>query len=263
VKLFDSLVHVTQDGSWLGTTRYDASEARLLAELDKCSPARACLVGIPGWADDETVLRVWRQNPGLFVPIAGFDPTSPELGSVPDALAEIAGQGFAGVKLHPRLNEYDPLDERVLHTLTACGEQGLAAFIDTLFRQKRRRTPHPADIADTLATEAPDTHIVLLHGTGSSLLELFELGRMHPNVIVDLSFTILRYAGSSVDTDIAFMVEQLDQRVTVGSDFPEYVPQQAYDRFMQITEGISEDKRNNVLYGNLARLFERWEAGRR
>lgn len=259
MKIFDSLVHVTDDGTWLGTTRYYAAASRLIEELERCSPARACLVGIPGWANNATVLQVWQEHPQVFVPIAGFDPTAHSLDSIPSALAEIAGQRFAGIKLHPRLNDYDPLDERVLSTVRSSAEHELVVFIDTLFRQRGRRTPHPTDIADALVTDAPETSIVLLHGTGSSLLDMFELGRMHPRLIIDISFTIMRYAGSSVDADIRFMVQELDQRLSVGSDFPEYTTMQAYDRFVELADGIAEEKRRNVLHGNLTRLFAPWD----
>ena len=259
MRIFDSLVHVTDDGTWLGTTRYDASENRLLRELDRCAPARACLVGIPGRANNDTVLRVWNSSPDLFVPIAGFNPTDTHGDAISDAVKAIAERGFAGIKLHPRLNDYDPLDGRVLQSISECARHDIVVFVDTLFRQRGRSTRHPADIADTLASECPDTSIVLLHGTGSSLLDLFELGRMHPQLVIDISFTILRYAGSSIDADIRFLAENLDQRLAIGSDFPEYVPSQAYDRFVTLTEDLAEEKRANVLHGNLSRLFAPWD----
>ena len=110
-------------------------------------------------------------------------------------------------------------------------------------------------VVDVIANECPGTRIVLLHGGGSTLLDLFEMGRMHPNLVVDVSFTIMRYAGSSLDADIRFMAQHLDQRMSVGSDFPEYTPAQALARFDAITEGLPEEKRENVRWRNLAAWF--------
>ena len=64
------------------------------------------------------------------------------------------------------------------------------------------------------------------------------MGRMHPQLIVDVSFTIMRYAGSSIDRDLRFLAEQLDQRMSVGSDFPEYTPAETLARFDALTAAL-------------------------
>ena len=253
---FDSLVHVTDDGSWLGARRFDASEARLMAAIGQVAPARACLVAIAGWNDNDTVLRVASANPSMFVPIAGVDPT--ELAVDDDLTGKMAclmSRGFSGIKLHPRLNQYDPLDERCVAVIEAAGNVGLVVFIDTLFRQPARPTRHAVDIVDAIANRCRSTSIVLLHGTGPTLLELFELGRMHSHLLLDLSFTLMRYANSSIDSDIRFVCEQLDQRVILGSDFPEYLPVDVLARFNHINRDLSGDKRDNILFRNLQQLF--------
>lgn len=260
VRWFDSLVHATADGSWLGSRRYDAGIERLLDELDLVGPWRACLVGIAGHSDDLLTLKLAQAHPDRFVPVAGVDPTEADT-EPDDVMRSLAEQGFRGIKLHPRLNGYDPMDQRVLEHVLAAGQAGLVVFLDTLFRQRGRATAHPVDVVDHLATAtaaAPDpTRIVLLHGTGASLLELFELGRAHAHLLIDLSFTIMRYAGSSIDDDIGFMCEQLDQRVIVGSDMPEYRPADVVSRLTDLTSSLPEEKKCNVFYQNLERLFPR------
>lgn len=257
MEFFDSLVHATADGTWLGGTRYDASLNRLLAEIKLAAPCRACLVAIAEYQDNDTVLRFTNAHPKLFVPIAGFNPVSLQrLSDVETELANFTTQGFAGIKLHPRLNAYDPLDERCLAAIDFAGKHSLVVFLDTLFRQKQIHTRHPVDIIDVIATQCIDTRIVLLHGCGAHLLELFEIVRMHSHLLLDISFTFLRYAGSSIDLDIRFLCETLDQRLTVGSDFPEYSVNDAKQRIIQITEGLTPEKRKNIMFRNLERLFE-------
>lgn len=254
---FDSLVHATPDGVWLGGTRYDASLERLLLEMDKAGVERACLVSIANYIDNAYVQSVARAYPDRFVPVAGLDPGSiADEHEVTNEIAKLKEAGFAGVKLHSRLNQYDPLDARCLAAIDGAGKAGLVVFLDTLFRQPNRSTRYTADIVDEIATKCQHSQIVLLHAGGASMLELFEMGRMHPHLLLDLSFTILRYAGSSLDLDIRFLVEQLDQRVTIGSDFPEYVPSQALERLLALTEGIPKAKLENVLFRNLFKLFD-------
>lgn len=258
-RFFDSLVHVTADGRWLGGDRYDASLGRLLREMERGGCGRACLVAIADYQDNATVIDVTRNHPKLFVPIAGFNPAHcGDSHQITKGVAALAGQGFAGIKLHPRLNRYDPLDPRALAAVEAAGRHGLVVFLDTLFRQPDRATQHPADVIDAVAHAGTGTRIVLLHGGGAHLLEMFEMVRMHANLILDVSFTLMRYAGSSIDLDIRFLCQALDQRLTVGSDFPEYVPADARARIAGLAEGVASDKLDNILFRNLERLFGEW-----
>lgn len=254
MRLFDSLTHVTATGRWaVGIHDYDASTERLLRELDRVGEHRACLVALAGIADNRTTMEVARRYPDRFVAVGSIDVTTET--DVAAAVGRLADEGFAGLKLHPRLHGYDPLDERCRAAIDAAGRGGMTVFLDTLFRQRTRPTTHPIDVVDELLVGHPNCRFVLLHGTGASVLELFELGRMHEHALIDVSFTLLRYAGSSVDDDIGFLCEQLDQRVCIGSDFPEYLPAQALARFEALTTGLAEDKRENVAWRNLDRWF--------
>src|SRR5262245_32598730 len=52
MKRFDSLVHATRDGRWLGPKPCDASLGRLISELDRAECARACLVALAEHVDN-------------------------------------------------------------------------------------------------------------------------------------------------------------------------------------------------------------------
>jgi predicted TIM-barrel fold metal-dependent hydrolase len=260
VSFFDSLTHVTADGTWLGSTRHDARCERLLAELERCDSARACLVAIAGVIDNETVLDTARRHPECFVPIGSLNPaTFDSEHEIVDAVAQLATGGFAGLKLHPRLNGYDPLHMKVIRALRAAGDAGLIVFLDTLFRQPGRATRNAPDLVDALAVAAPQTPMILLHGGGSQILAVSEVVAVHANLMLDLSFTIHRFAGSSVDDDLRFLMRTFDRRMVVGSDFPEYEPLATRDRVLNLSEGLDPLKSANVLTANLQRLLVPWE----
>ena len=259
MKFFDSLTHATADGNWLGGSRYDASLDRLLREMER-GAYRACLVNIAGYQDNKTLAEFASTYPDLFVPIAGFNPSEYEhLSQIESEISKFRDRGFAGIKLHPRLNSYDPLDERCLATITMAGNNNLVVFLDTLFRQKRIVTRHPADVIDIIAIECPETKIVLLHGGGSHLLEMFEIVRMREQLLLDISFTIMRYVGSSIDLDISFLCQTLDRRLTIGSDFPEYTPLQAKEQLLKLTPNLAQEKLENICFRNLEKLFQDWQ----
>jgi predicted TIM-barrel fold metal-dependent hydrolase len=266
VSFFDSLTHLTADGSWLGSTRHDARCERLVAELDRCmaggSSVRACLVAIAGVIENETILDAAKRHPDRFVPVGSINPAAFDSEhEVADAVARLAATGFAGLKLHPRLNGYDPLHMKVIRALRAAGEHRLIVFLDTLFRQPGRATRNAPDLIDALAVAAPQTTIILLHGGGPQVLAVAEVVAAHPNLVLDLSFTIHRYAGSSVDDDLRFLMRTFDRRMVVGSDFPEYEPLATRDRVLELCKGLEPIKSANVLAGNLERLLQPGAAG--
>lgn len=257
LKLFDSLTHVTRDGSWFGERQCDASLARLLADMRQAGAYRACLVAIAGYMDNEIVIESARTHPQQLVPIAGLDPHILATTRRVDAVVrQIAQQGFAGIKLHPRLNGYDPLDAKCIAAIDAAGEHGLVVLLDTLFRRQGLATRHAPDVIDALAAACPATKMLLLHGTGPTMMELYEIVRCNDHLMLDLSFTLMRYRGNSrLDADMNFLFKTTDQLVTIGSDFPEYSPQAMLQRFDELVQGVEAHRLDNITHRNLERLF--------
>ena len=257
MKLFDSLTHVTADGSWFGERHCDASLAALDAQMQAAGAHRALLVSIAGFVDNRYTLDCARAAPDRFVPIAGVDPgilaTTRRVEAVVKA---VKGEGFAGIKLHPRLNGYDPLDAKCIAAIAAAGEQGLVVLLDTLFRRRGRATLHAPDVIDQLVAACPDTRMLLLHGTGPTMMELYEIVRCNDHLLLDLSFTLMRYRGSRrLDDDMNFLFNTTDQLVTIGSDFPEYSPAATLERFRALTPGLAEHRVANIMHRNLERWF--------
>jgi len=87
------------------------------------------------------------------------------------------------------------------------------------------------------------------------MLELFEIVRANPNLMLDFSFTIMRYEGSRLDEDMRYLFSTTDQLITIGSDFPEYSPAKILERFKLLSEGIEPHRIENITYKNLERLF--------
>lgn len=247
---FDSLVHVTRGGTWINN-RDDASLTRLDAALADASVSHACLVGLSGVVDNDYILECASQSSGRLIPIAGVDPSDTQ----PADIAALGPRGFRGIKLHPRLHGYDPLDPRALALMCAARDARLVVFLDTLFRQRARATRASADIVDELAHRCDGARLVLLHGGGAELLRMAEVVRVNPSLLLDVSYTLLAYKHSSVAQDIRWVFERLDQRVVVGSDMPEFTPGEAFAEAERLADGLPASKWANIAHGNLSRLF--------
>jgi len=252
---FDSLVRVTRDARWLDTG-LDAGFPRLIAEMDGAAIGRACLAGRAGAADNVYVIECANASAGRFVPIAGLN--AAEVSDVTSSSVEVAALargGFAGILLSARMDGFDPLSHKCVQAIRAASQHGLVVFLDTLFRQRAYATPSAADVVDRLIHLCPGARMVLLHGGGPALLEMAEVVRTHPSLFLDLSFSLMHYAGSSVDLDLRWLMPQLDERVVIGSAMPEFTPGQAFARAHELAAGLPEDRWANISHRNLDRLF--------
>jgi len=252
---FDSLVHVTSDGKWI-SEGYDASLEQLLKSLSAVKPVKACVVGLAGQKNmsNKFILKVCKQNSDMLVPVASLDPTI--LRSIKDArdhVAALSEEGFKGVKLHPRISKFDLSDERLEWVMKVAGEYEFPIFLCTFLRGAGRdSSASPVHLIYKLLIKNQNTKCILLHGGTTDLLALSDVVRSLPNTLLDLSFTLCRYKGSSLDADLQYVLKNLDQKCTIGSDFPEYSPSESKKRALALMAGFPVKKVNNVLNKNLA-----------
>ncbi len=255
---FDSLVHVTPDGRWFQTA-FDASEGRLLREMDAAGVERAVVVALAGLIENAFVLDVCRRHPGRLVPGASFNPAGGQVAEVLSAARGALRDGpFAVLKLHPRLNRYDLLDGSVLALLDELAEWSAPppVWLDSLLYPRGvtlRRSP--IESIRHLAERYPGLRFMLLHAGGASALAFFEALASLPNVMLDLSYSLIRYQRTSVALDHRFLAERFDRRTVFGSDFPEVSIGDAVSALETIVAGLPPEKADNVRSQTLSRFL--------
>jgi len=259
--IIDSLAHVTPDGKWFNTG-HDASEDRLLREMDNGHVEQSVVVALAGYIDNEYVHEVCAQSDGRLIPGASLNPTAHDTPKQAAAEAwKILGSGdFPVLKLHPRLNGYDPLDPRCLALLRAVSEMQptVRIWLDSIFRNSKvLLSKHPVDTVQTLLHTFPDLQFILLHGGGPLLLQMTELLSGYPNLTMDISLTAVYYHQTSLLQDIIFLLDKRDQRVVAGSDFPEFVPTDYLKLLDHLAHenGVTPKKLAAVLGANLAAVL--------
>ena len=173
------------------------------------------------------------------------------------ALNASAKLGYRGLKVHPRLTGLTFTDPRFVELLAAASQHDLPVLICSY------NVGHPRDVAGDLSPArlveaidaAPGAKSVVLHGGGRDVLEWSEWLRTRDDVLLDLSFTLACYAGSSVDLDLQYLFRVLDQRLCVGSDHPQFELATLRRRFDLFADGIPRDKAERIVFGNLACFF--------
>jgi predicted TIM-barrel fold metal-dependent hydrolase len=257
--VIDANVHATRDGRWFDTG-HDASLGRLLAELDAANVDRAVLTGLPGANSADDVLALCAEADGRLLPVGPFDPCAHSTPAEACAAArrELSGRGLLGVKLHPRLGRYDVLDDRVLAFLDdlATWDKRPAVWLCTFLHVPGMRPRSgPVEALCEIVGRPPDRQFVLAHGGGPDQLTLATAVRGAPNALLDLSFTITRYHGTSVQLDLGHLLTIFENRLVLGSDFPEEEPRRARARLEELAVGAKPDVLPKVLGGNLSRAL--------
>lgn len=246
----DSLVHPTLSGDWLSRGRV-ASFDRLSEALDQASVDFACAVGMHGIGGyrHDLFIENCRRDPRLL-PIAGIAPHEMD---DPKALSSLAEIGYLGIKIHPRFTGTVHRLDQWRDTFKAAGDLGLTVFYCTYLHGPISSYPKidPFIALVELLSGAPSTRVVLLHGGDVSLMRYAELVRFNQNLLLDLSMTLMKYAGSSIDSDIDFLMRNFDRRVCVGSDWPEYGVGEVFEKADQHLREVSSEKCRNVMGKNL------------
>lgn len=255
----DCLTHVTPDGQWF-TTPHDASVERLLREMDTNGVRQSVVVALAGHIENAFVAEVCARYPDRLVPGASLNPA--EYAGPDEARAAarkaLKDSPFRVLKLHPRLGQYDPLDPRCLAVLEEIESwpQPLPVWICTLMRSRGGTLAKPpVDTCHDLVGRFPKLTFVLCHSAGSDVLRLADAVRDCPNAFLDVSFTLARYQGSSVDQDLTYLFRTFDRRMLFGSDFPEMPVAQGLETFRALARGIPLEKCFGILGGNLGRIL--------
>jgi len=248
--ILDSLAHPTMTGNW-GRHQGVCSFESLATALDATGYSGACAVGLAGIEgyEHEAFIDACRPH-GKLVPIAGYDPATPDAHKTIERLKRI---GYRGLKLHPRYSRVTMNLRSLIPIFRAAGDLDLTVFYCTYLHGPLTCYPRRDPFYDLvrLLEQAPSTRVVLVHGGDVSLMRYAELVRFNSNLLLDLSLTIMKYAGSSLDMDIRFLFSQFDRRICIGTDYPEYSHTDLRRRFEELSAGLLEDKRENIAFKNL------------
>jgi predicted TIM-barrel fold metal-dependent hydrolase len=229
--------------------------------------AREDLVGVLlGWDAERATGRAPLANADVAEVCAGSDGTLVGFGSVdparPDALsrvAEIAGLGLRGVKLHPTLQDFDPGDDRWLPFFDAIAEAGLMVLTHAGTSGLGAGEPGGQglriDVArpllfDRIAARHPGMPIVLAHVGWPWHLEALAMALHKSNVYLDISGWKYRYLPEDV---VREMRRRLVGQFVFGTDYPMFDPAACLEEFDAL--GLPEPAASRILRDNAVELL--------
>ena len=258
--MIDSLAHISFDGNWIhNKSKIICTPENLSKELKKNYFKGAVVTGIYSILDydHEKFINSLKPFKNLF-PIAGFNPNliSSKI-KIHNQLKKLKEMGYYGIKIHPRFDHFDPLSKRMFNTISSCVDLNFPIYFCTYFDQKEKfLLDYTAiEVVKKFLKYSSDIKLVLAHGGTVNLMEFSELCRFNDNLLLDLSLTIMKYENSSIDNDIRFLFKNLDEKICIGSDFPEYSHKKLNQRIKYFSKGINDHKIKNIAFRNISKFL--------
>ena len=262
--IFDSLTHPMPNGNWLHSKYDNKNTVNLLLKSmsnHDIKWAIACGMGddIGGYEEDsyaKYILKYNSSNKNQLYPIAFISMDKVKLldsNELEKYLTNLVELGYVGVKLHPRFSKFSFCDEKIFSFILQCSALKIGVFLCTyIWGEGCCNQSTPANLMKLIERlENHDANLILVHGGGVRLLEYIEIARAFKNVLLDLSLTLCKYEGSSIDMDLKFAFEKFDQRICIGSDGPEFSSTDLRSRFEYFSKNISTTKKENIAYKNI------------
>ena len=257
IPIFDSLTHPTLNGQWIlpkWTNCASIDELRSqMSASNVCGAFAVGMEGIGGYNEDTFLSHLKKEGNGKLFPIAffSFDKNSEEEYSI--RLKEIKKKGYVGVKLHPRIGQFVLDNPSLPFVIDKANELGLVVMLCTYFysNEVSLLANNIERLGDMLLKIDKQSRLILLHGGVVRLLDCMEIVRAFPNTLLDLSLTLCKYAGSSLDMDIQFLFQSFDRRICIGSDHPEIKLSMVRERFNFFSSNTTKEKAENIAYKNI------------
>ncbi len=256
IPIFDSLSHPTLNTDWI-LPKYAGSSSIdvLIEQMKEAGIKKSLAVGMKGIGDynQDRFIELVKPYVDYLIPIAYYDfRESDSNEDINYKLAIIKKQGYKGIKLHPRFSDFSLSSDKLAYTINKATELSLVSLLCTYFtHNSNSSTKNNIETLCDLLMKVQECRLVLLHSGTTHVLDMIDVGRSFKNVLLDMSFTMSKYEGSSIDFDLKFAFRTFDQRVCIGADWPEFSMLKLRERFEYLTVGLSVEKKENIAYKNL------------
>lgn len=252
--IFDSATHPTLDGSW--TSNRDGQSFSQLAESVSHFPGYRVLAhGLPSLGNYSHSRHLENCQEFGFVAVAAL--TTLDSVRISEEIELVASLGYRGINVHPRMLGSNHSLAFLPEVFSACTETGLTCLLCTYEASSPGNLPEKDPFYEICGALnlSPEVKLVLMHGGLSRLLQFSGLARHSSSILLDLSHTIMDRCTKSLRDSIRVLMAELDERICVGSDSPDFQIDAFVDQLRTYLEGLSAEKALNIAYKNLSRLL--------
>jgi predicted TIM-barrel fold metal-dependent hydrolase len=247
--------HLHLDETIDGTAQGAAKE--LNRQLTNAGISRAIVLHLESqpWSAEEVAKAI-----APYKSLKGFINVHPFKKESKDQLyAGIHNLGFIGLKLHPRLQEFNIDHEKTLELVRFAGELNIPVLFDAFPDGTHIMQGFtPLKYAE-LAKLCPETRIIWAHMGGHYVLDFMMLAKRLPNVYMDCSYSLLYYRNSSIVKDMIYAMRSMKfDRIFYGSDYPDRSIVETKNSSLIIFKelGLNEDELTKIMSTNAINFFK-------
>ena len=235
IEIFDSLTHPTINNTWLNPRFNKHCDIKLLIkDMDEFKIKKAFAVGLKGVGNYELEKYIDFLKPYKnLIPIAFC-----ELNYDYEKLSNIKKMGYAGIKIHPRISETAPDDDRIFEIIKWANKLDLIVLYCGFL-----------GASDKFVKKIKDEKLIFLHTGGKDLKNTFEKLKNKKNILLDLSYTFSKY--NELDEFIKSLFENYSDKFCIGSDHPEFKINDLRKKFEVLTRHLDFKKAEKIAYKNL------------
>jgi len=171
---------------------------------------------------------------------------------------EISASNACGIKLHPRLRNFNLKNKNLYKIIERCeninlGIVVICSFWDGAWNKYKLSENQFADLADTF----PSQKFLWAHSGGHKILDFMFMARRRQNVFLDSSFTQNYFFSGSVFSDLIYSINSLPDKFLFGSDFEHLDYKKTLDELVSKFKknGIEKDVIEKLMFSNFERLF--------
>jgi hypothetical protein len=252
--IIDAHLHLDEkvDGTALGAAK------ELDRQLGEAGVDRAIVLHLEAqpWSMQE-VAHAISKYPRLKA-FVNVHPNKPDASTV--LVDAIENHHYIGLKLHPRLQEFEMDDPRTANLVRLAGDLKLPVLIDAFPDGTHLMQGFSPIKYASLAKKCPDTRIIWAHMGGHYVLDFMMLAKRLPNVFLDFSYSLLYYRTSSIPADMVYAMRSMKfDRIFYGSDYPDRPIDISLEMSLAFldNQGVSKTELAKIMAGN-AREFFGW-----
>ncbi|MDC0515601.1 amidohydrolase family protein [Flavobacteriaceae bacterium] len=171
----------------------------------------------------------------------------------------IRNLGYLGMKLHPRLHNFDLLDPQVIKLCNYAEILKIPVIIDAFPDGTFLLNGYKPIKYARLAEKAPKTKFVWAHMGGHDVIEFMLYAKRLKNVYLDTSYSILYYQESSLCKNFIYAMKSMKfNKIFYGSDYPDRSIKNTFNQKFKIFRkyGVSEAQMEKLFFKNSYDFFQ-------
>jgi predicted TIM-barrel fold metal-dependent hydrolase len=171
----------------------------------------------------------------------------------------VINHSFIGLKLHPRLQEFNIDHKSVYELVRYAGELNIPVLFDAFPDGTHLIQGFSSIKYAELAKLCPETKFIWAHMGGHYVLDFMMLAKRLPNVYMDTSYSLLYYRDSSVIEDMVYAIRSMKfNRIFYGSDYPDRSIEDSKNSSIKIFKkfGLNDNEITTIMSTNAQNFFK-------